>query len=103
MEVRPSRGAGPSIRKRQLGHCRISSHHGHDRRDTSGATPAREVKMARSGTKTKRYGRRDFLQKSAGAAAAIATFAVGRKAFAAEPVNIGGLYTVGAHLAQSGP
>src|SRR4029077_19104570 len=67
---------------------------------TSGATPAREVKMARSGTKSKRYGRRDFLQKSA--AAAIATFAVARKAFAAEPVNIGGLYPVTGSFAQIG-
>src|SRR6202051_1411864 len=70
---------------------------------TIGGTTVREMKMARSGTKTsvKRYGRRDFLQKSAGAAA-FATLGIARKSFAAEPVNIGGLYPVTGSFAQIG-
>ena len=49
----------------------------------------------------KRGNRRDFLQKSA-AAVGVATFAIARKAFAAEPVNIGALYPVTGSFAQIG-
>ena len=55
----------------------------------------------RSSAVAKRRGRRDFLKKSAGAAA-LATFAIARKALAAEPVNIGGLYPVTGSFAQIG-
>jgi len=63
----------------------------------------REVKMAmtRNSTFAKRRGRRDFLKASAGAVA-LATFGIARKAFAAEPVNIGGLYPVTGSFAQIG-
>jgi branched-chain amino acid transport system substrate-binding protein len=46
-----------------------------------------------------RRGRRDFLKTSIGA---IATFGIARKTFAAEPVNIGGLYPVTGNFAQIG-
>jgi branched-chain amino acid transport system substrate-binding protein len=49
----------------------------------------------------KRRDRRDFLRKSAGAVA-LATFGITGKAFAAEPVNIGGLYPVTGSFAQIG-
>jgi branched-chain amino acid transport system substrate-binding protein len=52
-------------------------------------------------TAAQRHGRRDFLKKSAGAAA-FATFGIARKAFAAEPVNIGALYPVTGSFAQIG-
>ena len=55
----------------------------------------------RSSTFAKRHGRRDFLKKSA-SAVALATFGIARKAFAAEPVNIGGLYPVTGNFAQIG-
>src|SRR5271168_4574978 len=62
-----------------------------------------EAKMAmnRGSTFTKRRGRRVFLKKTAGAIA-LATFGIARKAFAAEPVNIGGLYPVTGSFAQIG-
>src|SRR3974390_675138 len=50
---------------------------------------------------TKRHGRRDFLKKSA-SAVVIATFGIARKTFAAEPVNVGGLYPVTGTFAQIG-
>jgi branched-chain amino acid transport system substrate-binding protein len=70
---------------------------------TSGMTNAREVTMTASETRTsaKRRSRRDFLKKSAGAVA-FATFGIARKAFAAEPVNIGALYPVTGSFAQIG-
>jgi branched-chain amino acid transport system substrate-binding protein len=70
---------------------------------TSGMTSAREVTMTASGTRTsaKRRSRRDFLKKSAGAVA-FASFGIARKAFAAEPVNIGALYPVTGSFAQIG-
>jgi branched-chain amino acid transport system substrate-binding protein len=49
----------------------------------------------------KRLARRDFLKTSAGAAA-FASFGIGHKAFAAKPVNIGGLYPVTGSFAQIG-
>src|SRR6516162_7128869 len=52
-------------------------------------------------TLAKRRNRRDFLKKSTGAIA-LAVFAIARKAFAAEPVNIGGLYPVTGSFAQIG-
>jgi branched-chain amino acid transport system substrate-binding protein len=55
----------------------------------------------RSASAAKRLARRDFLKTSAGAAA-IATFGIARKAFAAEPVSIGGLYPVTGSFAQIG-
>src|ERR1700728_3014456 len=63
----------------------------------------REVKMSMTGSSTfaKRRDRRDFLKKSAGAVA-LATFGIARNAFAAEPVNIGGLYPVTGSFAQIG-
>src|SRR5271156_2996158 len=57
--------------------------------------------MATTRSATRRRGRRDFLKASAGAAA-LATFGIARKAFAAEPVNIGGLYPVTGSFAQIG-
>jgi branched-chain amino acid transport system substrate-binding protein len=70
---------------------------------TSGMTNAREVTMTASETRTsaKRRSRRDFLKKSAGAVA-FASFGIARKAFAAEPVNIGALYPVTGSFAQIG-
>jgi hypothetical protein len=63
---------------------------------------AGEAKMARirKAAVAKRLARRDFLKTSAGAAA-FASFGIARKAFAAEPVNIGGLYPVTGSFAQS--
>jgi branched-chain amino acid transport system substrate-binding protein len=55
----------------------------------------------RSATLARRLARRDFLKKSAGAIAT-ATFGIARKAFAADPVNIGGLYPVTGSFAQIG-
>jgi branched-chain amino acid transport system substrate-binding protein len=55
----------------------------------------------RSSAFAKRRDRRDFLKRSAGAVA-LATFGITRKAFAAEPVNIGGLYPVTGSFAQIG-
>jgi branched-chain amino acid transport system substrate-binding protein len=55
----------------------------------------------RSSAFAKRRDRRDFLKKSAGAVA-LATFGITGKAFAAEPVNIGGLYPVTGSFAQIG-
>jgi len=52
-------------------------------------------------TLAKRRNRRDFLKKSTGAIA-LAVFAIARKAFAAEPVNIGGLYPLTGSFAQIG-
>ena len=52
-------------------------------------------------TLAKRRNRRDFLKKSTGAVA-LAAFGIARKAFAAEPVNIGGLYPVTGSFAQIG-
>jgi branched-chain amino acid transport system substrate-binding protein len=51
-----------------------------------------------------RRGRRDFLKTSVGAVAtlSIARFGIARRAFAAEPVNIGGLYPVTGSFAQIG-
>src|SRR3974377_1046281 len=59
--------------------------------------------MATTGNSTlaKRRNRRDFLKKSTGAVA-LAAFGIARKAFAAEPVNIGGLYPVTGSFAQIG-
>src|SRR5271156_880945 len=57
--------------------------------------------MVTTRSATRRRGRRDFLKASAGAAA-LATFGIARKAFAAEPVNIGGLYPVTGSFAQIG-
>ena len=57
--------------------------------------------IIQSSTFAKGHGRRDFLKNSAGAVA-LATFAIARKAFAAEPVNIGGLYPVTGSFAQIG-
>jgi len=55
----------------------------------------------RSATLARRLARRDFLKTSTGAVAT-ATFGIARKAFAAEPVNIGGLYPVTGSFAQIG-
>jgi branched-chain amino acid transport system substrate-binding protein len=55
----------------------------------------------RSSAFAKRRDRRDFLKRSAGAVA-LATLGITRKAFAAEPVNIGGLYPVTGSFAQIG-
>jgi branched-chain amino acid transport system substrate-binding protein len=55
----------------------------------------------RGWTAARRPSRRDLLKQSAGAAA-VATFGIARKAFAAEPVNIGGLYPVTGSFAQIG-
>jgi branched-chain amino acid transport system substrate-binding protein len=52
-------------------------------------------------TLAKRRNRRDFLKKSTGAVA-LAAFGIARNAFAAEPVNIGGLYPVTGSFAQIG-
>ena len=52
-------------------------------------------------TLAKRRNRRDFLKKSTGAVA-LAAVGIARKAFAAEPVNIGGLYPVTGSFAQIG-
>jgi len=52
-------------------------------------------------TLAKRRNRRDFLKKSTGAIA-LAVFGIARKAFAAEPVNIGGLYPLTGSFAQIG-
>jgi branched-chain amino acid transport system substrate-binding protein len=52
-------------------------------------------------TLAKRRNRRDFLKKSTGAAA-LAAFGIARKAFTAEPVNIGGLYPLTGSFAQIG-
>ena len=52
-------------------------------------------------TLAERRNRRDFLKKSTGAVA-LAAFGIARKAFAAEPVNIGGLYPVTGSFAQIG-
>src|SRR3974390_3649783 len=57
--------------------------------------------ITRGVTLTKRRSRRDFLKKSTGAVA-LAAFGIARKAFAAEPVNIGGLYPVTGSFAQIG-
>jgi branched-chain amino acid transport system substrate-binding protein len=54
-----------------------------------------------SSTLAKRRSRRDFLKKSTGAVA-LAAFGIARKTFAAEPVNIGGLYPVTGSFAQIG-
>jgi branched-chain amino acid transport system substrate-binding protein len=61
------------------------------------------VNMAtiRSAILARRHGRRDFLKKSAGAVAT-AAFGIAQKAFAAEPVNIGGLYPITGSFAQIG-
>src|SRR5260370_37222659 len=75
-----------------------------DRAATSrGGKNGREVKMAttRSATLSRWHGRRDFLKKSVGAIAT-ATFGIARKAFAAEPVNIGGPYPLTGSFAQIG-
>jgi len=50
---------------------------------------------------TKWRGRRDFLKTSA-SAVALATFGIARKVFAAEPINIGGLYPMTGSFAQIG-
>jgi branched-chain amino acid transport system substrate-binding protein len=55
----------------------------------------------RSSAFAKQRDRRDFLKKSAGGFA-LATFGITRKAFAAEPVSIGGLYPVTGSFAQIG-
>lgn len=55
----------------------------------------------RNSTFVKRRDRRDFLKKSSGAVA-FAAFGIARKAIAAEPVNIGGLYPVTGSFAQIG-
>jgi branched-chain amino acid transport system substrate-binding protein len=55
----------------------------------------------KSASAAKRLARRDFLKTSAGAAA-FASFGIARKAFAAETVNIGGLYPVTGSFAQIG-
>jgi branched-chain amino acid transport system substrate-binding protein len=47
------------------------------------------------------HGRRDFLKRSVGAVAT-AAFGIPRKVFAAEPVNIGGLYPITGSFAQIG-
>ena len=52
-------------------------------------------------TLAKRRNRRDFLKKSTGAIA-LAVFGIARKALAAEPVNIGGLYPLTGSFAQIG-
>ena len=59
--------------------------------------------MATTGNATlaRRLTRRDFLKKSAGPIAT-ASFGIARKAFAADPVNIGGLYPVTGSFAQIG-
>jgi branched-chain amino acid transport system substrate-binding protein len=74
-----------------------------DSRNVSRRKNGREVQMAitQSATPARRLARRDFLKKSAGAIAT-ATFGIARKAFAAEPVNIGGLYPVTGSFAQIG-
>src|ERR1700688_3351624 len=55
----------------------------------------------RSSAFAKRRDRRDFLRKSAGAVALV-TFGITGKAFAADPVTIGGLYPVTGSFAQIG-
>jgi branched-chain amino acid transport system substrate-binding protein len=55
----------------------------------------------RSAILARRHGRRDFLKKSVGAVAT-AAFGIPRKVFAAEPVNIGGLYPITGSFAQIG-
>ena len=57
--------------------------------------------MTWNSTLAKRRNRRDFLKKSTGAVA-LAAFGTARRAFAAEPVNIGGLYPVTGSFAQIG-
>jgi len=59
--------------------------------------------MATTGNATlaRRLTRRDFLKKSAGPIAT-ASFGITRKAFAADPVNVGGLYPVTGSFAQIG-
>src|SRR5215468_7312393 len=55
----------------------------------------------RNATPAKRLTRRDFLKKSAGPIAT-ASFGIARKAFAADPVNIGALYPLTGRDAQIG-
>ncbi len=61
------------------------------------------MKKSRSGTPTKSLRRRDFLIKAAGGVLATAAFgAVPLRGWAADPVNIGGLYPVTGSFAQIG-
>jgi branched-chain amino acid transport system substrate-binding protein len=57
--------------------------------------------MLKSSSLVTRRGRRNFLKKTAGAVA-LATFGIARRAFAAEPVNIGALYPTTGNFAQIG-
>jgi branched-chain amino acid transport system substrate-binding protein len=59
------------------------------------------MRATRTASVAMRRGRRDFLKGSA-SAAAFAAFGVARKAFAAEPVNIGALYPTTGSFAQIG-
>jgi branched-chain amino acid transport system substrate-binding protein len=59
-----------------------------------------QMEATRTASFAERYGRRDFLKKSA--SAAVAAFGIARKAFAAEPVNIGALYPTTGSFAQIG-
>ena len=58
------------------------------------------MEATRTASFAERYDRRDFLKKSA--SAAVAAFGIARKAFAAEPVNIGALYPTTGSFAQIG-
>ena len=60
------------------------------------------MEATRTASFAERHGRRDFLKKSASAATVAAVRQSPRKAFAAEPVNIGGLYPVTGSFAQIG-
>ena len=64
-------------------------------------TPMPSTPGSRSSSRVMRRGRRDFLKKAA-STVALATFGIARKAFAAEPVNIGALYPVTGNFAQIG-
>ena len=59
------------------------------------------MRATRTANLAKRRGRRDFLKGSA-SAGALAAFGIARKAFAAEPVNIGALYPTTGSFAQIG-
>jgi branched-chain amino acid transport system substrate-binding protein len=72
-----------------------------------GANSLGEVTMetSRNQSLRRRYGRRNFLTTAAGgaiAAGTVAALGIPRRALAAEPVNIGGLYPVTGSFAQIG-
>ena len=60
------------------------------------------METSRSQALARRRSRREFLKKSAGAVlGAVASFGVLRRARAAEPVNIGGLYRKGGQIERA--